>query len=254
MNTTLNWPELVKDPGAHDHFVQLYQDVDFLVQAVTSYVAEGLVRGEGAIIIARPQHAARFMEKLQPLASIGQLKVLDAEETLARFMANGMPEWTRFHQAVGGTIAEMRLGYPGVRAYGEMVDVLWQRGERDAAIRIEEYWNDLGKLQTFSLFCAYAMDALDGSAYDGALERVCNVHTHLIPSRDYTRFNDAVKEASMKVLDQPLAQILLSLAAQHRPGTQMPVGQATLFWLKQNMPRTAEKVISEVRATISPAS
>jgi len=52
-----------------------------------------------------------------------------------------------------------------VRAYGEMVDVLWQRGERDAAIRLEEFWNDLARLQTFSLLCAYCIDHLDPQAY-----------------------------------------------------------------------------------------
>jgi hypothetical protein len=141
-----------------------------------------------------------------------------------------------------------------VRAYGEMVDVLWQRGERDAAIRLEEYWNELGRLQTFSLLCAYRMDPRDSHAYGGPLERVCKVHTHLIPATDLPRFDEAVRAASQKVLDQPLAQILLSLAANHRPPTRMPMGQATLFWLKQNMPRTAEKILRELRVTASPAA
>jgi hypothetical protein len=149
---------------------------------------------------------------------------------------------------VGGLIAELRLQYPTVRAYGEMVDVLWQRGERDAAIRLEEYWNELGRLQTFSLFCAYRMDPLDHGAYGGPLESVCRVHSHLIPARDEQRFDAAVEAASRKVLDEPLAQILLSLAANHQAGTRMPVGQATLFWLKQNMPRTAEKILETMRA------
>jgi hypothetical protein len=133
-----------------------------------------------------------------------------------------------------------------------MVDVLWQRGERDAAIRLEEFWNDLAKLQTFSLLCAYYMDNLDAAAYDGPLECVCKVHSHLIPARDYERFNQAVMEASKQVLDVPLSEMLLSLAQQHRPPTAMPEGQATLLWLRRNMPRTAEKVLAEVRARCSP--
>jgi hypothetical protein len=63
-----------------------------------------------------------------------------------------------------------------------------------------------------------------------------------------------VDAASRRVLDEPLAQILLSLAANHRTATQMPAGQATLLWLHQNMPRTAEKVLSELRAAASPAA
>jgi hypothetical protein len=244
----MSWSDLVQEPGAHSHFVQLYQDLDFLAEAVREYVGTGLRRGEAAVIIATPQHRARFVEGLEPLVARGTLRVLDAEATLACFMVNGMPDWRRFRETVGGLIAELRLQYPVVRAYGEMVNVLWQRGERDAAIRLEEYWNELGKLQTFSLFCAYHLDPLDKGSYGGALESVCKVHTHLIPARDYGGFNEAVSRATKKVLDQPLAQILLSLAVNHRQPTQMPAGQATLFWLQQNMPRTAEKVLDEVRA------
>jgi hypothetical protein len=109
-----------------------------------------------------------------------------------------------------------------VRAYGEMVDILWQAGNRDAAIRLEEYWNELAKLQTFSLFCAYRLDPLDSE--------LCKVHTHLVPSREWRGLEKAVQRASQKVLEQ-----------------------ATLFWLKQNMPRTAEKVLSELRERDAPA-
>ena len=242
----MNNAELVRNPGRHDHFVQLYQEVDELADAVAEYVGSGLQRGEAAIVIATRPHRAAFLKRL---ASTDRgLRILDAEETLAKFMANGMPQWKAFHEVIGGLIAELRLQYPTVRAYGEMVDVLWQRGEREAAQRLEEYWNELGRLQTFSLFCAYRMDPLDSRQYGGALECVCKTHTHLIPARDAARFDQAVKAASRKILDQPLAELLLSLAANHQTATRMPSGQAALFWLKQNMPRTAEKVLEEMRA------
>lgn len=247
----------ITDPGRHDHFVQLYQEVDGLADAVARYVGTGLERGEAAIIIATPAHRAAFIARIpggQAAMDEGRFHVLDAERTLARFMANGMPQWQPFRQAIGGLIAELRLRYPTVRAYGEMVDVLWQRGEREAAIRLEQYWNELGRLQTFSLFCAYHMDPLDSAAYGGPLESVCKVHTHLLPSQDTARFDETVHEVTRNVLDAPLAQILLSLAANHRPATSMPAGQATLFWLKQNMPRTAERVLSALRAESSPAA
>lgn len=253
MDNTNDWPDLIRHPGRHDHFVQLYGELEPLAETVAEYVGTGLRRGEGAVVIATPEHRAAFLSRMDPVDE-DQLRVLDAEETLATFMANGMPQWKAFHEVVGGLIAELRLQYPTVRAYGEMVDVLWQRGEREAAIRLEEYWNELGRLQTFSLLCAYRMDPLDGHAYGGPLERVCKVHTHLIPAPDLPRFDEAVRAASQKVLDQPLAQILLSLAANHRPPTRMPRGQATLFWLKQNMPRTAEKVLTELRVAASPAA
>lgn len=244
----MNWTEVLREPSHGDHIVQTYQDPAFLADAVAEYLGTGLRRGEAAIVIARPQHAAKFREKLGTPGERGQLVFLDAEETLARFMEGGMPQWNAFHEVIGGLIAQVRLQYPAVRAYGEMVDILWQEGKREAAIRLEEFWNELTRLQTFSLFCAYAMDHLDPASYSG-LESVCRAHTHFLPTRDHHGLNQAVTEASAKVLDEPLAKILLSLAANHQTATKMPAGQATLLWLSQNMPRTADKVLKEVKAS-----
>jgi hypothetical protein len=253
-----DWPELLQQPDGGDHLVQVYSDKGFLYEAVAEYAGTGLRRGEGVIIIARPSHRAAFKRALDSAGVAaseaverGQLLMLDADETLGAFTPGGMPDWQTFHALIGGVIAKMRLDYPTVRAYGEMVDVLWQRGERDAAIRLEEFWNDLAKLQTFSLLCAYQMDNLDAVAYKGPMECVCKVHTHLIPARDYARFNKAVIEASKAVLEAPLADMLLSLSERHRPLTAMPQGQATLLWLQRNMPRTAEKILAEVRSRCS---
>lgn len=243
MDTTLDWTELLKHPG-RDHLVQVYQDPAFLAEAVTHYLAAGLHLGEGALVIARPENRRLFSRALE------DVHMLDADETLASFMVDGVPEWTAFHRVCGGAIARLRLRYPAVRAYGEMVDILWQRGARNAALRLEQFWNELGRQQAFSLLCAYQMDPLAPDSYAG-LESVCRCHSHLIPARDYSRLNRAVADAVKKVLDQPLAQMLLSLAANHRPQTEMPLGQAALIWLKQNMPRTAERVLADVRARLA---
>jgi len=255
---TANWRELLQGPSGGNHFVQIYKDEAFLLEAVTEYAGTGLRRGEGVVIIATPSHRAAFVQQLagngvqaEEALQRGQLLLLDADETLARFTLGGMPEWQGFHALIGDLIARLRLEYPTVRAYGEMVDLLWRRGEREAAIQLEEFWNDLAGLQTFSLLCAYYMDNLDQAAYSGPLDCICRVHSHLIAVRDYKRFNEVVVEASEAVLDQTLAQMLLSLSERHRPQTAMTQGQATLLWLQHNMPRTAEKVLAQVRARYS---
>ncbi len=257
MDADTNWREILKTPTLGDHIVQVYQDDAFLAEAVGEYAGVGLRQDEAVVIIATPEHRLAFGRELDrngfdaaKAAERGQLKFFDAAQTLAQFMRGGAPDWNSFRIVMGAVIAELRLQYRSVRAYGEMVDILWQKGERGAAIRLEEFWNELAKLQTFSLFCAYFMDPLDAGAYGGPLECVCKVHTHLIPARDYARFNDAVTEASRKVLADPLSHMMISLAASRRPSTEMPLGQAVLLWLQRNMPRTAEKVLSEVRAHV----
>jgi MEDS: MEthanogen/methylotroph, DcmR Sensory domain len=238
-----------------EHYVHLYQETRFLADAVAEYLRASLRAGEAAVVVATPAHRAAFLERLDAQDAIreGRLELLDAEQTLGRLMAGDMPRWQPFREIVGGVVADLCARYPGVRAYGEMVDLLWQQGRRDAALTLESYWRELGRDHAFSLFCAYRMDPFDSQAYGGPLESVCDAHSHLVPARDARCFDEAVRAAALKVLDQPLAQMLLALAANHRPGTQMPAGQAALFWLQRNMPRAAENVLRELRAAPSPA-
>jgi len=254
MKTAAQWEDVLSVPGTEDHIVQIYQDASFLVDGVAAYVGTGLRRNEAAIVIARPEHRALFEAELEhrgfdvaSLIARGQLRQFDAAGTLAKFMRGGLPDWAAFHELVGGVIAETRLQYPTVRAYGEMVDILWHEGKHDAAIKLEEFWNDLISLQTFSLFCAYQMDNFASETYAGPLQCICKVHSHLIPARDYTAFNRSVIEASQEVLGAPLANVLKTISTQATQSTQMPEGQAALLWLREKMPCTAEKVLDKLR-------
>jgi hypothetical protein len=177
--------QLLQYAQGSDHIVQTWEDESVLAESVGRYLQAGLLGGEAALVVARPAHFELFKRQLPQARTAGrsgQLRYFDAEDTMATVMRDGMPNWKLFHAAIGGVIAELRLQYPAVRVYGEMVDVLWQRGEREAAIRLEEFWNDLAKLQTFSLYCAYQMDDRDSLSYGGSFQCVCRLHTHLIPS------------------------------------------------------------------------
>jgi len=69
----------------------------------------------------------------------------------------------------------------GVRAYGEMVALLWDEGNVTAAIELEALWNELAQQLPFSLLCAYANDPPD-SDRAGEIREVCLMHTGVVPS------------------------------------------------------------------------
>jgi len=75
-------------------------------------------------------------------------------------------------------------------AFGEMVALLWAEGNFTAAIRVEELWNDLQKLHTFSLFCAYPMNELGGERFVEPHSSVCSVHSRVIPAESYASVAD----------------------------------------------------------------
>ena len=78
----------------------------------------------------------------------GNLTILDATATLGKFMVGDSPDSRAVHAGRGQPhrIASARAAnrWVKVRAYGEMVDLLWQGANHAAAIALEEMWTDLG--------------------------------------------------------------------------------------------------------------
>lgn len=83
---------------------------------------------------------------------------------LDRLMVNGSPDANLFQSLIGGIIDAAHAGgrFPRLRAYGEMVNLLWEKGELAAALHLEELWNHLCKQRPFYLHCAYEMDPSTG--------------------------------------------------------------------------------------------
>jgi hypothetical protein len=169
----------------HRHAVQFYADDHSLFNTVATFLAEGLAAGQPAVVIATEAHRASIVEYLcnrlidcDRAIKTGALILLDAQKTLDAFMVDGRPEPELFEAHVGGVIAAMLQGRekPVVRAYGEMVDVLWKDGQREAAIQLETLWNKLANQHNFALLCGYAM----GHFYKQSqhFDEVCAQHTH----------------------------------------------------------------------------
>ena len=71
-----------------------------------------------------------------------------------------------------------------VRAYGEMVDVLWQNANQSAAIALEEMWTDLGAVYPFDLLCGYAMAAIvAGPDLRASVRSAASIRTARSPRR-----------------------------------------------------------------------
>jgi hypothetical protein len=179
----------------HDHAVQFYGDDDELISTIGQFLTEGLTGAQPVVVIATPEHraavltalASRFID-VDSSRRLGDLMLLDAEETLATFMVNGMPDQALFRRSVGTVLLDAARGREKtpVRAYGEMVDVLWKQGKAEAAVRVEVLWNELADSHAFSLLCGYAI----GNFYKqtAKFDEVCQLHTHVIGGSVPLRF------------------------------------------------------------------
>ena len=94
-------------------------------------------------------------------------------------MIDGWPDETRFHETVDRIIVRARGPGRPVRAFGEMVALLWARGEQAATVRLEYLWNKLLKQERFPLFCAYPRVGFSQDA-PVSLRAICAAHTRVI--------------------------------------------------------------------------
>lgn len=186
----LDAPPVDETIDDHGHLVQFYESDAFLAESVRDFMVAGLESGEAAVIVATKDHRIAIDELLeasdldvQSLRDEGRYVLLDATETLSRFMVDGEPEPALFSAAVGSVVARAGSAGTRIRIFGEMVALLWAEGNVLAALRLEQLWNELAEAHPFSLLCAYPMEGFGDSAM---FKQVCTLHARVIPTESYT--------------------------------------------------------------------
>ncbi len=170
-----------------DHSVQLYENESSFLDTLEAFVMAGFERNEAVIVIATPEHRAALAGRLErnginiaAATSRGQYIVRDARASLARFMFDGWPAEARFHAMVEELIARGRERHASVRAFGEMVALLWEDGLYRATMRLEHMWTQLCRRESFPLFCAYPKASFDAGD-PAACREVHSAHTRTCP-------------------------------------------------------------------------
>ena len=217
--------------SAHAHTVQFYEDDRFLAETVVDFFAAGLVNGQRAVAIATPEHRDAFSAGLyekgfdvERARMKGQLVLLDAEELLAAFMVGSLPDAVRFHAAMDGLLgSHARFGdgiakRQSVLAFGEMVDLLWRRNNLEGALRLEELWNELAAVYSFSLLCGYSLGGFVDDAHDAPLRAICDRHSHVVPTERYMQMDDEARLREIALLQQRARALETEL--EHRNGLE----------------------------------
>ena len=169
------------------HVVQFYGDEEDLADRVAGYLL-GALRGDGvAVVIATAAHRRTFEGRLTQagvdVAAAGQAgtyRALDAGDTVRALMTGGQLDRRAFDRVIGGLITDAGQGNRPVRAYGEMVALLWDAGLVNAAVQLEEMWDSLGLSHSFSLFCGYPASSVTGDGHLEAFAQVCRLHNSVV--------------------------------------------------------------------------
>ena len=205
-----------------DHFVQFYVNDSFLIDSVTKFLSSGLQAGHACIVIGTENHrqalAARLLHHGLDVINDGlgdRYFPFDAQETLSRFVVNDGIDPGLFRASVGDIVKQVsRHGRP-VRAFGEMVALLADGGNFNAAIQLEQLWNELRKAHEFSLFCAYSLSSFNGQN-SGALIELSNQHSQVIPAESYNALTSAEDRLRAIVVLQQKASALETEIAERQ--------------------------------------
>ncbi|QBD75858.1 PAS domain S-box protein [Ktedonosporobacter rubrisoli] len=180
------------------HFVQFYTHDDFMLDSLSKFIGTGLKAGQPCIVIATSPHLASLAKRLhaQGIDLTSAFKdnsyiAMDASQVLTQFMLNGTPDTQRFLTTIERILARANRSEQGLRIFGEMVELLWVEGKQNAAIRLEQLWNDLhDKEQNFSLFCAYSIRNFSNKAVSEKFDEICQQHSHVLPDESYSLLTD----------------------------------------------------------------
>ena len=140
------------------HLVEFYgRNEGALINNVAWFLMGAVAVGGQAIVIATD---GRITGLRHALFGYRGVLLLDAREALAGFMVGGQPNRVLFDATIG-KLVRSRAPFGNLRTYGEMVGILWEAGMHDAAMELEELWNELLARTPFSIYCGYPLGAPD---------------------------------------------------------------------------------------------
>lgn len=204
--------EPAPDATEWDHEALLYDDDDVLSDSVAEFLYDGFRLGDPLVVLCTRERREALVKRLaargldwQDARRARKIQWMDARTALESIMIGRVPDAARFRSYIGGMIqaAESmgelahpdRTGNGGangngsidgnggaelrIRAYGELVDLLWRDGDVQGALLIEDLWNDLAGSYTLSLLCAYSRGNLYRESGRRSWSEVCQRHVRV---------------------------------------------------------------------------
>lgn len=169
------------------HEAHFHSDSESCVAGFASFIEHALDSGKAVIVNATPSHHRSLRLTLQQhgvdidaVAAKGRFVPLDVAETLAAFVAGERLDETRFLKLANELIEATARAVMGdrarVAACGEGASVLWNEGKADAAVRLEQLWDDIARADGLEIHCGYLLHGLERQQED-IYERICAEHS-----------------------------------------------------------------------------
>jgi len=225
------------------------------VSSVATYLAEGLRRAERCIVAAVPEHAELFVKALGEAGldcgaaeRNGCLVLINARQIAKALLLEGKPDRSVFDHLIGRVVRDTdRTRFSGLRVYGEIVGVYWAQGQRTAALQVEQFWNTLMQERQFMLYCGYPIDPFEAGFNADEVHDILCAHEQTVCGVDATRVERAIADAMDTVLGEHANFVREVMRRQAHPAWgEMPSPEATILWLRKNLPAYADAILADV--------
>ncbi len=185
-NIQVFWGEI----APNEHSVQVYENDKYFFDTLEGFVGCGFISGDSVVIIATPSHIELLNERLrkqgfdlEAMKATDQYITLDANEVLSKFLVNNWPDEKLFNDLVTQIISRAKKNDRKVRAFGEMVALLWEQGHNGATVYLENLWHELHRKESFTIYCAYPKSGFTQDV-NHSIDTICNTHSKIIDGQD----------------------------------------------------------------------
>ena len=169
-----------------NHLVQVYENEKIFLDTLEGFAGTGFLANDSVVIIATSKHLDALNSRLRSQGfdldariAADQYIPIDAEDLLSILVVDGWIDENIFNSFITDIVNRAKQRNGKVRAFGEMVAVLWEQGNCGATVQLENLWNELHGKSPFTLFCAYPKTGFSQSAHD-SIDTICKQHAKVI--------------------------------------------------------------------------
>jgi DNA-binding NarL/FixJ family response regulator len=168
------------------HEVEFYANDAAFVNGFVRAIEAALKAGNSVVVIASESHRAAILEKARveitdfnSLFTQGRFSQIDNRVTLSRYMVNDLPDPLLCAEAVGELVSAAAKAAPQARVSicGECAPALLADGNPDAAIRVEQLWDELTRRHGADTLCGYLWSHFPQGRSGPVFERICAAHS-----------------------------------------------------------------------------
>ena len=230
------------------HVAQFYQDDAFLLDQLSVFIRSAIESGGAAVVFAKKSHRDGLKKRLQKrgcdvhaAARQGPYIALDAARALSELMVDNAPEAEQFTRRVDGAVMRMRTAatgkQPRVAVFRGIVALLVAQGKADAALRLQQFWNDLAQTHSFNLLYSFSMKGFNREADETPLLKIFAGHSSVLPDEtSNSRASEGDRLRNITPLLQQKARLL------EKETTERKEAQESLRQRKSELAETTRNI------------